>query len=248
MSDTGIVLAKTKYGEIAVYHNDCYIRDCLVSGFIPDQYTIEQVLAPYVRGAKVILDIGAHVGSHSFAYARINPDVVVYAFEPQKRIFELLERNIKHNGFRNVFAMNKAVGPVDEVAKMAESPSDGPNSGLPVQYGAGDNFNLGGLSVGSDGESVEMCSIDSMNIDCQYIKIDVEGFEAYVLRGLEKTIKRCWPVIMFEQNYKVATGDMKKLYGELENESAKEILQSYGYSIRELGYDNYLATKKVSND
>lgn len=237
-----IEYGQTKYGEIAVYSNDCYIRECLVDWkLVPDQAIIESI-AQFIRNASVILDIGAHVGSHSLAYSHINPNAQIYAFEPQAKVFELLERNIKHNKRQNIKALNKAVGPNSGSIEMATAPSDGPNTDAEVEYGTGKVFNLGGLSIGVGGESVDMCSIDDMNLDCQFIKIDAEGFEPYVLAGLEGTIKRCWPVIFYEQNYKVATEEMKSKFGELA--TATEILQSYGYTIHSFPHDNYLAIKK----
>jgi len=217
-----IEYGQTKYGEIAVYSNDTYIRECLVDWQkVPDQKVIES-LSEFILDSKVILDIGAHVGSHSLAYSQINPEAQIHAFEPQGKIFELLERNISHNGMENIKAYHKAVGPIMGDIEMAKSPSDGPTIDIDVEYGTEVGFNLGGLSVGIGGESVEMCSIDDMNLDCEFVKIDAEGFESYVLSGMGNTIKRCFPVIFYEQNYKVATDAMKDRFGELE--SATEIL------------------------
>jgi FkbM family methyltransferase len=60
---------------------------------------------------------------------------------------------------------------------------------------------------------------DFENVD--YIKIDVEGFEKKVLLGGARTIERCNPVIVIEQNHVVLEGE--------EQYSAKEYLEGIGY-------------------
>ncbi len=63
-------------------------------------------------------------------------------------------------------------------------------------------------------------SFDLTNVD--FIKIDTEGYEYFVLKGAEKTIKRDHPVIVVEQ--KESTKDR---YG-LQFEQAVTLLKSWG--------------------
>ncbi len=50
--------------------------------------------------------------------------------------------------------------------------------------------------------SVRQVSVDSLGLEPDLIKIDVEGMEADVIRGAKETIKRHSPVLYFENNGK----------------------------------------------
>ncbi|WP_372760506.1 FkbM family methyltransferase, partial [Litorivivens sp.] len=50
-----------------------------------------------------------------------------------------------------------------------------------------------------------------------FIKIDVEGFEPFVLQGLRETLERSRPLVFFEWTQgvrKIVTGDCRKLFPE----------------------------------
>ena len=68
------------------------------------------VLLPLCRGAKVVLDIGAHVGWFTLQVALREPDARVIAFEPVAVVFDRLARNVVINGLSNVMCVPAAVG------------------------------------------------------------------------------------------------------------------------------------------
>jgi FkbM family methyltransferase len=62
-----------------------------------------------------IIDIGGHIGLFSLLASAIRPNLPIYSFEPHNGNFELLKRNLKDNGIRNVTAIREAVS--DRVGK-----------------------------------------------------------------------------------------------------------------------------------
>lgn len=72
-----------------------------------------------------------------------------------------------------------------------------------------------------EGDDVEVITLDSMNIEPDFIKIDVEGREWHVLKGGEDTIRRCQPVIMLEEN------GLNRRYGVPDGEPGR-LLESWG--------------------
>ena len=57
----------------------------------------------------IIFDVGAHIGSFTLYAKSIFPASSIYAFEPNKENFHLLEKNIKDNNFNNIHIFNNAI-------------------------------------------------------------------------------------------------------------------------------------------
>lgn len=51
-----------------------------------------------------------------------------------------------------------------------------------------------------EGDTVNMITLDSLNLSPDFIKIDVEGMEFDVIKGARETIIRSKPLIMIEEN------------------------------------------------
>jgi FkbM family methyltransferase len=62
---------------------------------------------------------------------------------------------------------------------------------------------------------VEVRRLDELELTPQYVKIDVEGAELSVLRGLDETIRRCRPIMLIEE---VAAPDVEEHLHELDYE------------------------------
>jgi FkbM family methyltransferase len=154
----------------------------------------------------VLYDIGANIGFFTLIAARmVGAQGHVFAFEPQPRARQMLERNIAHNRFKNVSVIPYAVGASTGRAYLAV------------------NSRLGHATAhfADEGHPVDVVAIDDVVGGLRppdVVKIDVEGAEVEVLRGLHETIERYAPVIICE------------LHGA--NRSAsEEILLNHGYSV-----------------
>lgn len=137
--------------------------------------TFEKILRP---GSNVI-DIGANIGYFSLLSSSIVGEKgKVFSFEASSSIFNKLQNNITLNKSTNVYATSCAIG--DEEGE--------------VEFYEADNSHLGISSLRNLGEQtsqkirVKMITIDS-RIDqfptIDLIKIDVEGAEMKVLKGME---------------------------------------------------------------
>lgn len=144
------------------------------------------------------IDLGANVGTHTVAIGRLLPQREVYAFEAQERVFRLLSANTLINGLMNTRLSNCLVGDTTKLARfVSNADSEASNSGA-VQF-----------RVLEDQEQApNACLIMQAAVDDIYpqdrhvacIKVDLEGMEFPGLRGAQRTIERCMPVIYFEQN------------------------------------------------
>ena len=130
----------------------------------------------------VFFDIGANVGIYSLFCAATHPNCDILAFEPhQKNFFRLLD-NIRLNGFKNIHPFMYCVG--DKTGHMDFT-------------GFSDEVGSTGGQMSESGEvgALACWSLDDFIIHGFYspnpnhIKIDIDGQELKVIRGMRETLK-----------------------------------------------------------
>ncbi|MDA7583392.1 FkbM family methyltransferase, partial [bacterium] len=144
-----------------------------------------------------VLDIGAYIGNHSVFFSKYFKNVL--SFEPNPHSFNLLKLNTKKYKNINIF-----------------------NFGLSKKNSTQDFYsyelNYGGSSLKKNNKipyqkfKTKFYKFDQLNkkkkIDL--IKIDVEGEELNVLKGLKDTVKKNQPIIIFEvQKDEIKNGSSK---------------------------------------
>src|SRR2546426_163647 len=140
-----------------------------------------------------VIDVGASVGMNSLHYSTKADEVV--AFEPQKRVFQILTKNIKENGVDNIRAYPIALGEKQSRAKLVHF----------NPWHDGENYleHTGEEIVGDDFEKelVRMATLDSFSEKfgaVHFVKIDVEGYELNVLRGGRRLLRTQKPAVQLE--------------------------------------------------
>jgi FkbM family methyltransferase len=124
----------------------------------------------------VIIDIGAGLGEFSITAAKRCPNGIVYAYEPFRESFELMQENILLNNVVNTIAYPYAVGGSVGLMHLKTA------SGIPVLYSTAINDN----HVGRHDATVQGTTLDEIfgtfHIEnCDLIKIDCEGAEYDIL-------------------------------------------------------------------
>jgi FkbM family methyltransferase len=144
----------------------------------------------------VILDIGANIGIMSVLFAWAKPNAVIYAFEPVPENIGALTAVIRFFRLNNVQIFPTALGDRNGSLQMI----------LPEQSGA----KMQGLShvVNESNERGKQFSVPVQMLDqveeltavtkVVAIKIDVENFEYYVLKGGVSLLKKHMPIIYCE--------------------------------------------------
>jgi FkbM family methyltransferase len=236
----------TPCGPFSCFKNDQNFYIHLKNESFWEINLIMKLLKPYWEKAGTILDIGAHIGSHSFLYSFFNKDAKIYAFEPQVEIYKVLCENMQLR--QNVTAINTCVGHMICNTNMSMHTHFGENVDQPVSYGEGPIMNLGGMSLGKDGEKVVMITIDSLNLDqCDYVKVDVEGAESLVFMGARQTFTKYKPVICFEYSPNFDTSKIASLFSLEKLPDPFELLREFGYTeFQQIEGENWLALPKVS--
>ncbi len=154
----------------------------------------QQVVSP----ADTILDIGANVGCYTVLFASLASQGHVYAFEPNPEMCWFLTENITRNRFsERVCIIGKALGQERGVVDLC------------VNRNYPGNSRIG--RVGVRQERCEVTSVQCVVLDeivddlgihkCDYIKLDVEGYEEQVLLGGRQFLRETLPkAILFEAN------------------------------------------------
>ena len=69
-----------------------------------------KLMKKFIKRGNVVIDLGANIGIYTLEYAKlVGPNGKVFAFEPEPKIFNLLQKNIQINGYQNVSPIKKAV-------------------------------------------------------------------------------------------------------------------------------------------
>jgi len=241
MSDFVFTLTND-FGVISYYRNDRYFIEALQSGEFFDQDLVTAHLTEIIAKSEVVVDAGAHAGSHTILYKSINPSLEVHAFEPQIKLFELLKHNVAKNNLSNVYLYNQALANISAVVRLSDVVVDKDQT-YEISYGTFSETNLGGVTLGHNGELVQTSTIDDLNLSiCDFIKLDLEGSESLALLGAEQTIQQHHPTILFEYNDKTLPLSVWNTFNE-KPVAPSNLLTEWGYRIEKLPIgSNYLAT------
>jgi FkbM family methyltransferase len=153
----------------------------------------KKILEKLILDAKigdVVYDIGGNIGLYSiFLAKKVSEAGKVVIFEPEEENYNHLMENIKLNNLKNIIGCKKALGENDDKVKLYIGGAMGDNGG-----------EMGNCSVIKQGDyqNVRYEMIDIVNCDnfivknnipvANIVKIDVEGYEYSVLKGMKNIL------------------------------------------------------------
>ncbi len=159
----------------------------------------------YVGAGETWLDVGAHYGYTAIALSRlVGCEGRIFAFEPLVSTAGCLSRTRTLNGLRHLTVVPMALGECDGVS----------TGRLPSVRGMVDRTVAGG---GPD-EAFLMASLDWLwpgicerNSRIDGVKIDVQGMELEVLKGMSGCLRRYRPKLVIELHQGVSRAEVLKL-------------------------------------
>lgn len=155
---------------------------------------VQNALQSLILPRMVVYDVGANVGFFTVIAARLSPQGRVVAFEPLFENLEHIRHNIVLNNFQNIIVRSEALSDIDAQAQFQVSAE--PTWGKLVSVGKDAGLKAGTIEVKVSrlDSLVEAGEIPTPDL----IKIDVEGAEAQVLRGAERTLRKARPLLLIE--------------------------------------------------
>lgn len=153
---------------------------------------VRDVMMQILKPGATFIDVGGNVGLHTlFAGSIVGPSGKVFVFEPLPQMFKTLKLNIDVNGMGAfVTPYQLAISDVEEIKSFSNFRSHAAMSGFTVPQARLDEFNE------AEAPSVEIIQVQTTTLDTKFkgqyvdaLKIDVEGYEALVIRGAHNLIK-----------------------------------------------------------
>jgi FkbM family methyltransferase len=161
-------------------------------------------LRPYIQAGTTVVDVGAHIGTHTLAFAKWVSAGEVIAVEPQPTVMCVLQVNCLLSGLKNVKVVNAACG--KRRGDAIFNTFDPSNLGSTAFKVSGGFFNrihrLLRSGASRPSSAVPVVCVDDLAKDrrISLIKIDAEGMEFDVLSGARKILGTHHPTIYCEQN------------------------------------------------
>ena len=198
-------------------------KDSVLSKLIFDGFETAETefICSVLQEGDIFVDVGANIGLFSLIASKfVGPEGLVICFEPSPTTFDRLVENVNQNCLENIDLRN--IGLSNSSGELtfyiSENGYDAWNSFAPGQ----DNKLQRSIQVPVSTLDKELSGIDKSRV--KVIKIDVEGWEKFVLYGGQAFLKEYSPIVIVEfteENTFNAGYPVYDLY---------DIMENYGYS------------------
>ena len=193
------------------------------------------LIRQYLRAGDTFIDVGANIGWFTILAAHIvGQNGQVIAFEPSKKIYTHLQRNVQINSLNNVKLEEFALAHKNGVAILSGATSKNSGKGSITQIFNGLNNTV---------ENVRTMRFDDYFLAnnlkrVRFMKIDVEGAEMMVLQGARSLLEKRWvSYLIIEVNdcYLRNIGSSSTEVISFFRECGYHIFQIHNFGIRPLG-------------
>jgi len=168
----------------------------------------------------IVLDIGANIGVMSTVLALKFPRSEVIAFEPVPLTADVLRKVTAHFGLTHVQLFQTALGETEgEITMMI------PLADKAVMHGLSHVWQKPERTVPADAFKVPITTLDQLPLlqkagKITAIKIDVENFEYYVLKGGRQLLQKHHPLVFAE------------LWNDARKAQCITLMEELGYTVK----------------
>jgi len=175
---------------------------------------------------RTVLDVGANVGQFAVASAKLFPNVLVHAFEPESYCVERLRNNT--SSLEGIEIYPFALGDREGEATLRVNSDSQQSSLLPLAQARPDTLFPGAQEL--ETVKVEILTLDRVfaGIELQppvLLKVDAQGYEAQIIAGGVATLKRV--------DYVVLETSFKPTYeGQLPFVGIVQMMEEFGFHFQ----------------
>ncbi len=210
----------------------------VINGIGPAYFEpLEQWMPPLMRvllelRPGLFIDVGMNVGQTLIKVKSVAPEQPVMGFEPNPDCVVLIKELIRLNGYTGVRVIPVALADRDHVAELQLYGSDPADDRASMVQGFRDQrvWRVDRIACMRFDTVERDLTIERIGV----VKIDVEGAEAFVLKGMLERLRRDRPVIILEvlPAYHVQNTDRLQRQGSIE-----AMARDLDYRIFRLRYD-----------
>ncbi len=186
-------------------HIKIYPKGQIALGIFREAFENQEIDAfqRIIKPGITIVDAGANIGLYSLIASQlVGPKGRVFSFEPSKQTFQRLSDNIKLNGFNNIKPFNNGLG-------------DKPNEKLILRQDVGNEDAERYLFPNNEAPGVKLENINTVQTEeeviidtldnclnnlnvkkIDFLNIDTEGYEYYILRGARNILQNSPEIII----------------------------------------------------
>ena len=219
-----IINKKITPETIEVFGNKIHIGNSGTVNFLHDTSDEIDFFKQHINRGEKIIDVGANIGWFSMIFAKIvGNEGKVFSFEPGKDNYSTLRKNISINNFENIVSENVAVSDFNGELNLELSKT-------------------GNHKVSKKGTKTKCIKLDGYLKDekIDFVKIDVEGHEYFVLMGMHNILKNNEKIkLKIEFNYKL----IKK--SGIKPENLLDFLIQNGFTLYDLRYERQMSKEEL---
>ena len=183
----------------------------------------------YLKQSDNVIDAGSNIGTLTLTASTLAGNSgQVFSIEANPTTFKYLKGNIEFNKKRNVTLYNLALGDVDGEIMFTDNSNSSDDQNKVV--------------INGRGIKIPVKRLDDLDLKVEKIhllKVDVEGFELFVLKGGERLLKRtdCVYFESWEKHFRNYNYSTKDVLGLLKNDGFKCYRFKDSFSLEEVNRD-----------
>jgi FkbM family methyltransferase len=185
-------LAKMRDGWMLYNKNDSYIG-ASIRKYGEWSHSEMNIFQQILKEGNYVVEVGANIGSHTLGISKlVGLSGKIYAYEPQRIIFQTLCANMALNSRTNVYCFEQAASDTKEIITVPD-----------IDYSQQANFGAVSIEQFSTGAALDVVILDDELKDIarlDLLKIDAEGMEYKALNGAKILISKYKPILYVEND------------------------------------------------
>jgi len=210
--------------QFVLFNNDYISNDILIDGYY--EFKELKILCEWLKKKKklnLVIDVGANIGNHAIFFSNYFKNVI--SFEPNTNSYKLLDMNTFKK--KNIKIYNFGLSNMGQIKDFYSYENNYGGSSIIK------NKNLKFSKI-----KAKFKKFDNLRFykKADLIKIDVEGEELNVLKGMSNYLEKYKPIIVFECQEKEIFNGTSKVIKFLKNKKYKNFYSIENYIKNEFSF------------